>query len=1039
MTPVPDGEFIRLRSRIDELEQQLAAAATLRANSEFPEGLRAINILETISDAVAVLDREWRFRYVNGRAEALARRPSRQLSGSVFWDLFPDLTGSPADEALRRTMESRRPARFEQYYSPYDIWLEVDTYPVPEGLVLFARDVSDRKRADERNARNELLTRDLGRRIKEFETLLECLPVGIGVAKDPECHEIRINEAFASLLGLAPGANISRTGTKPGDLQYRVMKDGREVPTSQLPIVTAVREGREVRDIELEIFRSDGTVATELCFAKPLFDEQQQVRGGIGVFLDVTEHRNAERALKESETRYRFLAEAIPQIVWIATLQNQIVYINSHWADYTGLTLEQSQAGGWAGIIHPDDFANTIEQAAGGRVEGRFEAEYRLRRASDGTWRWHMGRARLVTLSDGLECWLGTATDIHDRKQAEQERLEALNREQDLRRQAEESLDLQRRIEQQLLLLVEASSTLLAAPESARILGTILDLARRFVGADAYAVWRREAEGLVWNIVAAEGLSETYSRTLTQQIGGVTALPLNPVSIEDVEQVPLVRHRVHLYREEGIRSMLIVPLMIHGNPQGTISFYYRAPHRFNALETRVAGGLANLAAAALGTAELYERQTQLRLVAESAERRANFLAEAGRVLSSSLDYETTLASVAELAVPAIADWATVDVVVGSEGDSGSLRRVALKHIDPKKIALGREYTRRFPPDDSGAVRQALRTGRSFMLKEIPDSSLVERIRDPEHLEFIRALGITSVIIAPLVATGQTFGVLTFVTAESHRRFTESDLVLAEELAGRAATAVANARLYKEQKAAQETLQRFNTELKRANEDLNQFAYSASHDLREPLRMIAIYSQILEMNYREKLDEQAQTCLGYMVRGARRMDLLIRDILAYTQAASISDETLTPVPAGIALDKAMANLEIAIRESAAEISRGTLPALLVQEIHLIQLFQNLIGNAIKYRSEAAPRIRVTAERDGMLWKVSVQDNGIGIAPEYFKQIFGIFTRLHSADQYTGTGIGLAICLKIVERYGGEITVESEEGRGSTFRFTLPGPD
>jgi light-regulated signal transduction histidine kinase (bacteriophytochrome) len=360
----------------------------------------------------------------------------------------------------------------------------------------------------------------------------------------------------------------------------------------------------------------------------------------------------------------------------------------------------------------------------------------------------------------------------------------------------------------------------------------------------------------------------------------------------------------------------------------------------------------------------------------------------------------------------------------------------LKHIDPEKIALAQEFARRFPPDGSDAIRQALRTGKSVLMPEIPDTLLAERIRNPERLAFIRALGLTSVIVAPLVANGRSFGVLTFVTAESRRRFNESDLALAEELAGRAATAVANARLLKESTAAQAALQRSIVELKRANEDLNQFAYAASHDLREPLRMVAIYSQMFALEYGDRLDIDGHDYLHYMLQGAKRMELLVRDILAYTQAANLPAETVTPAPAGAALDKAIASLDPAIRETGAIITSDPLPTLMVQETHLIQIFQNLLGNAIKYRGDHAPRIRIAAEQDTANWKISVQDNGIGIDPEYARQIFRIFTRLHGAGKYPGTGIGLAICLKIIERYGGRIWVDSEEGKGARFSFTLP---
>jgi two-component system, chemotaxis family, sensor kinase Cph1 len=187
-----------------------------------------------------------------------------------------------------------------------------------------------------------------------------------------------------------------------------------------------------------------------------------------------------------------------------------------------------------------------------------------------------------------------------------------------------------------------------------------------------------------------------------------------------------------------------------------------------------------------------------------------------------------------------------------------------------------------------------------------------------------------------------------------------------------------------------------------------------------------------------LDETAQQYLDYAVRGAKRMEMLVRDLLAYTQAVAVRETAARPVDASIVLEMALANLQGSMQQAGARVEKGRLPTLVVEEVHLLQLFQNLIGNAVKYRSDAPPIIQVSAERDQEMWRVCVRDNGIGINPEYARQVFGLFKRLHTAGQYEGTGIGLAICQKIVERYGGRIWVESDgEGRGSTFCFTLPG--
>jgi PAS domain S-box-containing protein len=989
------------------------------------------DVLNSIRQAIAAFDGEWRYTFVNEHTEMLCRIPKEQLLGRVIWEVFPNLLASPFFECCQTAMRHRVHGQCAGYYEPCDLWAEVDVWPAPDGCVVVIRDVSAVGQTDDKIRQ---LTSDLARQVKQFETLIEVLPVGIGVASDPECRDIRVNPAFASLLNYDGDRNASKTPNAL--LPFRLSSAGIELPADQLPMQVAAREVRAIDELELQIQRSDGSFLTELCFARPLFDEHHNVSGSLGVFLDITERKRAEQALRESEARYRFLAEGIPQIVWIATTENQVIYINGHWCSYTGLSLEETQKDGWAGVIHPDDFARAVDPVLASRAgNGEYEAEYRLHRASDGSYRWHFARARLVRMEDGSERWLGTAVDIDDRKRGEEERVQRLAREQELRRQSEEALEVQRQIEERLLLLVEASSALIASPESSQVLKTILDLSRRFVQADAYAVWREGPDRIQWGILASEGLSDAYTHTLTQQVGGTRAVPDHPFPIEDVEQAPLVRHRLELYRAEGIRSMLTVPLRIDGQMGGTIVFYYRSPHHFTELETRVAGGLSNLAAAALGASELYQRQTVLRKLAESAEHRAEFLSEAGKVLSSSLDYEATLAAVAEMAVPDIADWAAVDML----DPSGGLRRLAVKHVDPEKIALAHEYDRRYPPDERSAVRQALRTGKSFLVEEISEAMLQQRIQDAEQLRFLKDLGLTSVIVVPLMANGRALGALTFVAAGAFRRFSKIDLALAEELASRAATAVTNAHLYTASRHAEAALQSANTELQRANSDLNQFTYSASHDLREPLRMVSIFSQMLARNCENLLDEEARQCIRYISQGANRMEELVEDILSFTHSAEISGEVTTPASVSAALSSAMLSLDAIIQETEAVIRSAPLPLVRVQELHLSQVFENLIGNALKYRSKQAPVIDVRAARRGEYWMITVEDNAIGIAPEYWNQIFGLFKRLHTADQYPGTGIGLAICQKIVERYGGRIWVDSEPGKGSVFSFTLPAAD
>jgi light-regulated signal transduction histidine kinase (bacteriophytochrome) len=238
-----------------------------------------------------------------------------------------------------------------------------------------------------------------------------------------------------------------------------------------------------------------------------------------------------------------------------------------------------------------------------------------------------------------------------------------------------------------------------------------------------------------------------------------------------------------------------------------------------------------------------------------------------------------------------------------------------------------------------------------------------------------------------------------------------------------------------QRKAEETLKLKVEELKRSNEELEQFAYVSSHDLQEPLRMITSYLQLLQRRYQGNLDKKADMYIHFAVDGAARMQNLIIDLLEYSRVGRRDDKPESSDSKFI-LNKVLFDIKAVIKENNATISHDPLPEVMVDPTRMVQVFQNLILNGIKFRSEEAPKIHIAAEKKASEWVFSVQDNGIGIDPQYSERIFEIFKRLNSRDRYSGTGIGLAICKKVIERHGGRIWVESELGKGSTFYFTLP---
>ncbi|AKB47299.1 sensory transduction histidine kinase [Methanosarcina sp. Kolksee] len=293
--------------------------------------------------------------------------------------------------------------------------------------------------------------------------------------------------------------------------------------------------------------------------------------------------------------------------------------------------------------------------------------------------------------------------------------------------------------------------------------------------------------------------------------------------------------------------------------------------------------------------------------------------------------------------------------------------------------------------------------------------------------------------------------------EGYQHFFREGLVLDYELEiqhknGRVTPVLYNASIYKdengavigafaaarditERKKAEELLKLKLEELARSNAELEQFAYVSSHDLQEPLRMIASYLQLLQRKYQGKLDEKADKYIYFAVDGASRMQNLINDLLEFSRVTTKTRE-FEPTDCKSVLDKVLFNLEVSIKENEASISSGSLPVVMADPVQFIQLFQNLISNAIKFRSENAPKIEISAEKKAGQWLFLVKDNGIGINPKYSERIFEVFKRLNKREEYPGTGIGLSICKKIIERHGGQIWVESEPGKGSTFYFTLP---
>jgi light-regulated signal transduction histidine kinase (bacteriophytochrome) len=286
----------------------------------------------------------------------------------------------------------------------------------------------------------------------------------------------------------------------------------------------------------------------------------------------------------------------------------------------------------------------------------------------------------------------------------------------------------------------------------------------------------------------------------------------------------------------------------------------------------------------------------------------------------------------------------------------------------------------------------------------------------------------ALMIVGLAGLALVIGRLKRISAELEERVVERTAQLS----------TTNADLQKEvtlRVQAESDLTRRAEELSRSNAELERFSYAVSHDLQEPLRMVASFTQLLRQRYRGNLDHEADEFIDFATDGAKRMQHLLNDLLQYSRVGT-RGRPFEATDFEDVLASALANLHLALEEAGAVVTHAPLPTAAGDRTQLVQLFQNLLGNALKFRSKEAPRIHVSAERRGDEYVFSIRDNGIGIDPQFHARIFQVFQRLHTAREYPGTGIGLAICKRVVERHGGRIWVESQPGKGSDFRFTIP---
>lgn len=763
---------------------------------------------------------------------------------------------------------------------------------------------------------------------------------------------------------------------------------------------------------------------------------------------------------RESERRYRELIESLPQLVWTCRVDGPCDYLSPQWVAYTGI-LEQPQLGyGWLEQIHPDDREPTIARwKATTGVGLPFDVEFRIRR-HDGVYRWFKTRAEPLRDADGkIVKWFGTNTDIHDRKTAEEQLLSSLREIGELKLALDEHAIVAVTDAQGRITSVNDKFCAISQYSRAELLGQD----HRFVNSRYHPkeffreLWATISGGRVWHGEirnrAKDGTFYWVDTTIVPFLGD-DGRPRQYVAIRaDITERKRIEAVLRQSKEElEIRVQKRTAELKLSNEE-----LARASERMQ-LATRA--GALGIWEWSVPENQLVWDDTMYRLY--GIDRTAFSGAYEAWSHSVHPDDRAGAEHALQEAVSGKAEFDTTYRIVRPDGAVRHIAAAALVHRDAATRVL-RMVGINFDITEQREAELALRANETLLREFVTHAPAAIAMLDTD-MRYLQASErwLTDYKLAGADIIGRSHYEVFPDVPERWKRIHQRVLAGAIERCeddpfpraggglewlqwearpwrradGNVGGLLFFTQVITARKQMELQLQQQKEQLEHSNRDLEQFAYVASHDLQEPLRAVGGCAQILERRYKDQLDAPANELIHHIVEGAGRMQTLILDLLAYSRVGT-EGKGFAPVESAAALAQALDDLRTAITETGAKVTAGSLPLVEADPSQLAQLFQNLVGNAIKYRSNRPPVIEVAATAAPGQWIFSVRDNGIGIEPRYFDRIFVLFQRLHTRSEYPGTGIGLALCKKIVERHRGRMWVESVPGAGATFYFTLPG--
>jgi PAS domain S-box-containing protein len=935
-------QFVALNQRIGDLSREIhrrkAAEATAMQEAE-----RLRVMLHSIGDAVIGTDVDGRVEFLNPVAEELTGWKTGEAAGQKLEDVFHivnEETRQPVENPALRALKDGKIVGLANHtilISKDRTERPIDDSAAPVrdgekrivGAVLVFRDVSERRQSEIALRAGEQLLRDI----------MDNVPALISYV-DVDCRYLLNNQVYERWFG-QPRSQF--TGRHMRDLL------GDEAWSTVGPKIKEALAGKTVHYESQVTYQDAGSRWIEATYV-PRIGAAGEVTGVVVLVNDITERKQAEETLRESEEQLRLLADTIPQMAWMARPNGSIFWCNRRWYEYTGDTPSQIKA--WQ-KVHPDVLPQVLERWRASLATGEpFDMVLPIKGAN-GQFRHFLTRINpLISKSGQILKWFGTSTDVTE--------------------------------------LREARKELAVSEERLRL---ALDAGRM-------GVWD-------WNIRTGD---LKWSDSLEPLHG------LAPGTFRGT--FDHFQELIHLEDREMVNAAIEQALETSGE------FYVEFR---NVWQNGVSRWIAGSGKAFPGADGQPSRMIGIGLdvtQGKRAEQTSRFLADASAALAVLVDFDSTLQKVSSLAVPAFADWATVDLV---END-GSLRRVSVSHIDPAKVQLAHDVHRRFPPDPAApqGAWKILRTGRSEIVPEITEELLQQSVKNDELLGILRKLGLKSYIGVPLTVRGKTLGVITFINAESGHVYGDSDLAVAEDLASRAAIAIENAQLYRA--------------LRDADQRKDEFLATLAHELRNPLAPIRNGLEVL------RLDGMGSDLFGeirsMMERQLSQMVRLVDDLLDVSRITRNKlelrkEQVLLSTVLNSAVETSRPLMEQSGHNFSLEVPSE--PIHLDADLtRLAQVFSNLLNNAAKY-TEPGGQISLTGLINDGEVEVRVRDNGLGIPAEALPRIFEMFSQVDGNMERAqgGLGIGLTLVRRLVAMHGGSVEATSDgPGKGSEFVIRLP---